>query len=73
MPSSVPSNFTSETNWKEKLEALKSLVKWIEENPNIIGNHMEHLTKFLKDGLKNWKESNLNLIKESFNLLLMLA
>lgn len=52
-----------ESSWKGKVEGLQELNTWIEENDEKLTEILDHLFTFLKIVVKDWKESNLNVIK----------
>lgn len=58
------------SNWKVKLEALQKLK---EEKKEEIKKHMKLYLIYLKQKLKDFKETNLNLIKEVYSQLLDLT
>jgi len=55
--------------WKEKLKGLTQLSQWINENMGLVAPYIEHIFRYLKAKLKDWKESNLNILKETFSLI----
>mmetsp|Transcript_38603 Transcript_38603/g.34302 ORF Transcript_38603/g.34302 Transcript_38603/m.34302 type:complete len:614 (+) Transcript_38603:797-2638(+) len=57
-------------NWKQKNEAIGELKQWIKDNTESCANSVDHIFKILKKNLKDWKESNLNILKETFSLIL---
>jgi len=60
-------------NWKEKLKGLNQLSQWIGENMSLVAPYLEHIFRYLKAKLKDWKESNLNILKETFSLLITMV
>ena len=56
--------------WKERQRAIEELSSYIKENVSIMGPYVEHTFKFVQNKLKDWKESNLNVVKETFNFIL---
>lgn len=56
-------------DWKGKVEGLKGFQTEIAANkPDIVT--IEATCRFIKDAMKGWKESNMNMIKESINSLI---
>ncbi len=56
-----------EAKWQDKVEGIKGLGAEVEElKPT--ADVVEGLAKFIKTRLKEWKESNLNMIKETIAL-----
>jgi hypothetical protein len=72
LPESIMSG-VSATAWKEKQEAIKELKTWIEENPEQINAITEPIIRVLKHRMKDWKENNFNVIRESFEVITILA
>lgn len=66
-------SFETNSVWTEKNEAIKeiqrSYLQKLEENPLLI----EAITLIIKNRFKEWKESNVNLVKEFYNLLIFLS
>jgi hypothetical protein len=54
------------SNWKDKVSALQNVQN---NHRDILENNLEELIKIMKIKTKDWKESNLNTIKEILNLL----
>lgn len=57
-----------ETSWKGKIEGLQELNTWIEENEERLNDILDHLFTFLKIVVKDWKESNINVIKATLDM-----
>lgn len=57
------------TTWKDKVKGLTTMNEWIMENIGLVGQHTECVVRFLKAKFKDWKESNLNIMKELFCLI----
>jgi len=67
----VPTSALEEINknaWKEKVTGLSQLNAWIEYNIDLVATNLEYLFKYLKSKLKDWKESNLNILRETFSI-----
>ena len=76
MSAAVPSEVMTglgQTAWKAKQEALQQLKTWIEENPTALSSINEGIIRTLKSRMKDWKENNFNVIKETFEVVSMLA
>jgi hypothetical protein len=61
-----------EAKWQDKVEGFKGLGEQVVElQPG--ADVIEGLAKFVKSKMKDWKESNINLIKETIALFLVVA
>ena len=56
-------------NWKDKQAALGSFGQWLNENVDAIADCPDIVIRFLKAKLKDWKESNLGINKETFAII----
>ena len=63
----------NENDWKQRKSGIIELSNWIEENSKLVANYSEHITRMMKSKLKDWKESNMNLIKEALQFFLSLS
>ena len=63
----------NESDWKCKKSAIIEFSNWIEENSKLVSNYSEHIIRVMKAKLKDWKESNMNLIKEALQFFLSLS
>ena len=64
LPESVLKGLESAA-WKEKQQALIDFSMFCRDNASVVSPYIEYAFKFLKTKLKDWKESNLNVIKET--------
>eukprot|EP00742_Colponemidia_sp_Colp-10_P006163 GILJ01006597.1.p1 GENE.GILJ01006597.1~~GILJ01006597.1.p1 ORF type:complete len:2140 (-),score=355.52 GILJ01006597.1:90-6284(-) len=65
----LPSNIKSGLNsaaWKDKLAALTDMKSWAENNTSLADSNNEVLVRYIKIKLKDWKESNFQVLKEAF-------
>jgi len=53
--------------WKERQKALEEFSIFIRENAETMGPSIEYVFKYIRVKLKDWKESNLSVVKEAFN------
>lgn len=61
-----------EAKWQDKVEGFKSIGEQIVElQPT--QDVIEGLAKFVKSKMKDWKESNVNLVKETIALFTVVA
>jgi hypothetical protein len=61
-----------EAKWQDRVEGFKQLGELVSQmNPP--AEIVEAVTKFAKMKMKDWKESNLNLLKEAINLMKSIA
>ena len=58
-----------ETNWKGKVEGLQELSTWVEYNEDKLPETNESIISFLKVVVKDWKESNINVIKSTLDVI----
>ena len=62
-----------ESAWKAKKDAFDALIEAIDANEDLTEKQIEATCKFVKSKMKDWKESNLNLIKGSISMYEALA
>jgi len=67
----IPDNFTA-LEWKAKQQHIKDINIWLSENPQP-NTFTEALAIYLKSRLKDFKESNVNVMKEAMLLLQSIA
>lgn len=71
MPLEISEKLKS-TEWKDKKEAFLQLNTWINENLDKLKSLNEHIFRYIKAKMKDWKESNINLLKETFPIIINL-
>ena len=59
--------------WKERQKALEEFSMFIRENAETVGPSIEYVFKYIRAKLKDWKESNLSVVKEAFNTILSIT
>mmetsp|Transcript_27959 Transcript_27959/g.24626 ORF Transcript_27959/g.24626 Transcript_27959/m.24626 type:complete len:219 (-) Transcript_27959:375-1031(-) len=69
LPKTIMDRFNS-NDWKEKKEAFVELGKWVPAHMDTLKPYTEHLFRYIKAKMKDWKESNINIMKEAFPFLL---
>ena len=62
-----------ETNWKGKVEGLQELRTWVEYNDDKLLEINDSIISFLKLTVKDWKESNINVIKSTLDLINLIS
>lgn len=68
----IPANIISNSDnqdWKEKQKSFQELLNWINQNQPSIDSISKHLMLWLKIKLKDFKESNQNILKEAFGVM----
>lgn len=71
-PADVVANFEDSKKWNEKVEGFKGIASNIAEmNPG--ADVIEGVIKFVKMKTKDWKESNINIVKEAIALFTVIA
>lgn len=58
-----------ETSWKDKLEGLQEVMKWVSENEGKVAEITDALFIFIKLSVKDWKENNVNVIRAAFEII----
>jgi hypothetical protein len=62
----------SSPKWEEKKSGLSSLNDWLANNSSSASSNMENIIIFMKIKLKDYKESNFNIIREACNVYITL-
>ena len=58
-----------ESSWKDKLEGLQEVMKWVNSYEGKICDVSEALFIFIKLTVKDWKENNVNVSKMAFEII----
>ena len=58
-----------ESSWKDKLDGLQEVMKWINSNKEKISELNEALLIIIKVSVKDWKENNISVIKAAFEII----
>lgn len=72
-PEEVIANFEDTRKWNEKVEGYKGIAQALQGGMNPGADLVEAIVKFVKMKMKDWKESNINIIKESIALFTVIA
>jgi len=73
MPGEIISGL-SKPEWKERVQTLQNMHQFIQENSDKVDSKFtDALSRFIRIKLKDFKESNINILKEAISLLNLVA